>query len=346
MAKKKKTKKSVLAHHKHTGKVLPREHTSWPFVTLLLLMLGVLLSQITFSARAEDVVVTAAADGPLPPSAAIITDPVDGQVFTAIPITVKGTCPSPYLVKLYRDQLFSGSAQCFPDGTFQITTDLFVGENDLQARIYNYADQEGPASPPVTVTYNPPAPPASPGNPSNPGQGNPGGQGLDEPFFITTDKFYKANQDKVRIDWTFGIVGGNKPYNILVDWGDGTTSKLDKLIDSQFSVSHEYKKGNSKKDYFVMVVTVTDTRGRIATLQVFNILNYSDIPGAAASLPTGGTALPDSPGLWDRFRYYWIAYIVITLMAVSFWLGQHVHWLPIVADPRKKTIFPTIHPKH
>lgn len=345
MAKRKKPKKPVLAHHRHTGKLLPREHTSWPFVVLLILMVGVLFTQITFQAKAADVAVTAAANGPLPPTPATITSPQNGASFSQIPITVSGTCPSPYLVKLFRNGVFTGSAQCQPDGTFTITTDLFQGENELQARIYNYADQEGPTSPAVTVTYNPPS--ASTPSGSTPGQP---GQSVEGPFFITTDKFFKANLDKPRIDWDFGIVGGAQPFSVIVDWGDGSTTRLDNFIGNQFSVAHLYVKGNQAREYYPMLVKVTDTKGRVATLQTFNILNYSIAAATTApggNLPSGDTSQGTDNSLLQLILFIWPAFGALILMAASFWLGQHVLAAPAAAHYwSRKFKPPQTQPRH
>ena len=325
--KKRPQKKSLLAHHRHTGKVLQHHHTSYPFIALLLLMLGVLLMYMTFQVSAADVGVTATSNGPLPPSPAIILNPSTGDHFSAIPITVSGTCPTPYLVKIFRNQVFSGSAQCAPDGTFVIQTDLFEGANELEARIYNYADQEGPTSPSVTVTY------ASPGNsnilPENPSEQQSIEEGtIESPFFIATDKFFKANLDMQRMDWTFNIIGGTQPFDIKVDWGDGGSSKLENLLGNTFSVSHVYAKSSETREYYPMQVKAASSDERIATLQVFNILNYTDSIGGniGGSLPTGGTSFPKETAiekLQEHLKYAWPAYSAITLMAISFWLGQH-----------------------
>lgn len=320
-----------LIHPRHTGRLVHHRHTSWVYMVLLLLMVGLLLAYSTFPVLADQVTVTATANGPLPPEPAVITKPSDGAVVSQSPITVSGTCPAPYFIKLYRNQLFSGSARCQDDGTFSIVTDLFPGENELRALIFNYADQEGPLSDPVIVTLigvSGPAP-AAPGLPPAGGGNGSGGGGYDgaealPPFFITTDKFYKANLDKLNIDWQFTIVGGSPSYDIDVDWGNGRKSKIDNFIDKKFSVSHEYAKTDQEFNYYVVKVSVRDGSQRVATLQVFNILSFTESSGAGTSLPTGGTAYPQDDGWLERTRYLWLAYGSVLLMAVSFWLGQHL----------------------
>ena len=54
------------------------------------------------------------------------------------------------LVKLFKNNVFAGSVQC-EDGSYSIKTDLFVGTNELVARVYDDLDQPGPDSNVLTV---------------------------------------------------------------------------------------------------------------------------------------------------------------------------------------------------
>lgn len=314
--KSRKTKKPLLSHHRHTAKVLPHHHTSWPFVVLLLLLVGAVLVQATYQVRAADLAVTATAEGPLPPSAAVITTPQTGSTLADTPILVAGTCPAPYIVKLYRNQIFSGAAQCEPDNTFRILTDLFEGKNELEAKIFNFAGQEGPTPIKVTVMYTLPAGAAPPEETQVPV--------IQEPFLLTTDQFFKANQDKQHIDWTFGITGGTGPYDIEVDWGDGNKSTLKDFAGSSFSVTHEYAKNSTIRAYYKVQVRAVDASDRTAHLQVFSVLNYSVAAAGGNDLPGSPTTLkPPSGGMSQQVAYIWGAYTAASLLAISFWLGHH-----------------------
>lgn len=331
MPRKKKPAK-LLSHRRHTGKVLHHRHTSYPLVVLLLLMVGVFMVQATRGVRADEVVVTATSNGPLPPSAAVILDPVNGQRFTGIPIPVSGTCPYPYVVKLYRNNLFSGSTQCNPDGTWLLFSDLFAGENELIARIFNFADQEGPQSTPVVVHYDVPVPPTSPAQPDNSPQQSPTGPGApsddltpteveekSKPFFITTDEYFRAIYVGQEITWDFGIVGGNMPFRVTVAWGDGGTTTMSGMDKRHFTVSHTYTKAPTSREYFPVTVSVSEEGDRNATLQVFTILNDRITPGLGRASSDGGSG----GGIFSPFwRIAWPAYAVTLLMVISFWLGQ------------------------
>ncbi|MCA1807622.1 MAG: hypothetical protein LC687_07225 [Actinobacteria bacterium] len=83
---------------------------------------------------------------PPPSQAASITVPANGATFGETPITVSGLCPDDdYLIKLFRNNIFSGSVQC-EDGSYSLETGLFIGENELIARVFDALDQAGPDS--------------------------------------------------------------------------------------------------------------------------------------------------------------------------------------------------------
>src|SRR4051812_9527377 len=155
----------------------------WPVAIFLLLSSGVLLAGWTLKTAAEDLTVRAEVHAPPPTGPATITSPADGSHFSSVPIQVTGTCPSDgsgAYVKLYRDNVFSGSTLCQGDNTFHLTSDLFPGKNNLIARIFNITDDPGPDSVAITVYYDVPQQPAQ--NPANP----PAGKSL-APFIIKSD---------------------------------------------------------------------------------------------------------------------------------------------------------------
>ncbi len=80
-----------------------------------------------------------------PTRGATIAVPSNGAVFTTTPITVSGLCPSSVLVKLFANNVFVGSTFCV-NGSYSLQIDLFSGQNDLVARVYDALDQTGPDS--------------------------------------------------------------------------------------------------------------------------------------------------------------------------------------------------------
>lgn len=132
-------------------------------LTALCLAIVSLIFAATIATKlhAESYDVTAKVSAPLPGSPAFITSPYDGQHVSEALITVSGTCPSASYVTIYRDGVLSGMSPC-TSNTFSLQLNLVPGANQLLAKVYNMTNDEGPASPPITVFYdviNPPSPP-------------------------------------------------------------------------------------------------------------------------------------------------------------------------------------------
>lgn len=313
-----------LSHSSYTGKRLPKQHTSYPFLMFLLLCLGVFMYGLSLTAHAADVSVTASTDGPPPPSPAVITSPSENDRFTSLPTTVKGTCPATFLVKLYRNNVFSGAALCAADNTFQIQTDLFEGPNDLQARIFNGINEEGPTSPAIRVYYDKPAVPVttpdstiSIANPTS--QATPSTSSL-PPLIIKADNLLKGYYIGDEISWPLDIVGGKEPYALSIDWGDGNTSIFSRKQSGEFSIHHIYSAPGPKQDSYIIKLVASDVNDNKTYLQLTVIIHdrsnvASAIPGSTTGLTNGKTGLPSLKMLWP-------VYGVTTLMAISFWLGQ------------------------
>ncbi len=305
--------KRGLAHHSHSGKVLSKHHTSYPVIAFLLLLVGVFLVAFTFRAAAEDIAVVATAQGPLPPAAAVITTPANGATFTTKPVQVAGTCPTGhYIVKLYRNGLFSGSALCSSTGTFTISTDLFIGTNELKAVIVNGLDNEGPSSPAVSVMYQPPAKVTANavGVTSSPVP----------QLSITSAVSFASGKPTAQLEWDIELIGGQAPYAINVDWGDGTNQVISRNEVGKFKVSHAYERPGGENGVYIVNIKASDATDQEATLQIFAIVsmplamvNTQENPADKA--PTIGSII-------GSFVLSWPLYVTAVLMALAFWLGE------------------------
>jgi hypothetical protein len=296
----------------------------WPTIVFLLMVVGVLLVGWTFQATADDIHVTAKVSAPLPPGPAIITSPGDGSRFTDVPITVSGTCPTDTYVKIYRNDFFSGTAICTTDGNFTLDIDLFPGQNKLDAKVFNITDDEGPGSTPITVFYDVPQQPtgSSTGEQATPqpsaGTSAPAPATPANPFTIKTDIAYRGYKVGQSIEWNFEVSGGVPPYALNIDWGDGTNSVVSQKDAGKVSVNHRYKKvGDGTKGSYKVKISGSDSEGRKTFMQVFLIIVPAGVPGFVSNtLPAG----PHINGSW--LKLIWPAYMVVILMAVSFWLGE------------------------
>lgn len=226
--------------------------------------------------NADDIHITATVPGPIPTSPAIITSPADQTTFDSPEITVKGTCPPEgAYITLLRNSVSAGVAPCTA-GNFELTISLVVGANELQALVYNVTDNPGPGSSIVTVYYSPPQPiipvdqPAAlplpifelPANPLTP---------LPASDTFSLEYIYKYQVRNVGQPWHWDILahGGETPYRLSVDWGDGTQSTFGPTSDHTIPLTHTYEKAG----VYTPIIRGVDQTGARATLQLLAIVN-------------------------------------------------------------------------
>lgn len=280
--------------------------------------------------------VHASVPGPAPTVAATIDSPVEGTKFTELPVDVNGSCPLDTYVTLYRNGTFSGVALCEADGTWELSAGLFVGINQLQARVFSPTDVPGPLSNIVVVTYQPPVPPEEPGQtpgdtkspsttstPSKPQPRYDAGGTLIAPLIFQTDFVYNGHYVGDAVSWPVHLEGGIAPYAVSVDWGDGTQELISRPKPGVFGIQHTYKKAGAYKGHYVIKLSASDAEGERAYLQLLTIINN---PAGAAA--TGRTGLPGGIGngapdyVINILKYIWPSYGVVVLMLLSFWLGE------------------------
>jgi hypothetical protein len=382
-----------------------------PISAFLLLCVGVLVAGSTFHGQAVSYDVTARVSAPALTEPAIITEPTNQQ-HVLKRINVQGACPSDSYVKVFRGDVLSGVDIC-TDGRFTVHTDLLPGSNQLQAHIFNFTDEEGPVSSPITVYYDlsplvdPPASvPVSlqvsnveksgyqpgvirevTGNPTVSGLAppfssivvtfysepsvcktkadskgvwsctlanalppgihhvvieatTPAGKKMTlptfevrvveyiQPFAITSDYRYSAYQEGQTVEWKLAFSGGTAPYELLVHWGDGESSRLVRQDQSEFTISHTYDATELVDNYSVLI-TAVDARGATTVLQLATTIKGSTLVSAEQGL-LGGITDTVRQWLW----VVWPAYIAVVLMAISFWIGEREAYKRFVARRR------------
>jgi hypothetical protein len=290
------------------GRLVRSLHAPYALLFFLTLASGVVLASFTWSVRAADCGtpsqpacsnsygVFAVVPGPRPDKPAVITSPTTGQQFSTNPVTVSGTCPDKALIKIFTNGILVGSVLC-QNGHFSVPVDLVIGRNDLTALPYNALDQEGPSSPTVTVTLTAP----------------PGGLGFSTELILQSVNYYRGSEPGAEITWPIEIVGGQAPYAVSVDWGDGTTDLVTRLAPGPFTVKHTYKKpGTGYLGSFPLIIRATDAAGHTAYLQLTTIVNEAS---------AGATKKADAQVV-NKLLVIWPLWIVLLLMVVSFWLGE------------------------
>lgn len=231
---------------------------------------------------------------PPPTTAATISFPRPGTVVTDSVVTVTGLCPSGTIIKIFKNNVFAGSAPCVR-GSFSVQIDLFSGQNDLIVRVYDDLDQAGPDSAVVTVNYS------SPNN-------NVGSR------VSLTSNFAKrgANPNETLI-WPLAISGGDGPYAISVDWGDGSTpSILSQQFAGNFNITHVY----SQPGVYTVIVRAVDKNGNIAFLQLVGVANGASSQDSAKD----GASKDNKPATVKIV--WWPLVLIIPLLIVAFWLGS------------------------
>ncbi len=271
---------------------------------------------VSFRAQAETVAVGAQVFGPPPTTPATIVLPAAGSRFSDIPILVSGTCYAGNMVKLYRNNSFSGAVRCASDHTFQLQTDLYEGANELTALPFDALNQAGPASPSMFVYYDV----AESGSESSDASAVP-------QFVLVAENLYKGYFTGDVIEWQLTAVGGTPPYAFTIDWGDGSSDLISRASAGDFKVKHTYKKSGDVDDSYAIKVRASDGAGNNAFLQLMVIVREKD--GTKAVPGLGSASTPPPLRLPFSFKVLWPAYGVTLLMAVSFWLGERRELLMI-----------------
>jgi hypothetical protein len=287
----------------------------YPLLIFLLLAAGVFLLAWTFRVSAQDILVTARIQGPAITSPAVITNPVDGTRFSAVPVEVSGTCPpNAAYVEIFRNNVLSGSAICSSGGTFDLQIDLFPGRNDLTAHSFNVTDDEGPVSTTVTVFYDVPLTPS--GTIKIP---------TANPLLIKTAFIYKGYYTGQEVEWPIEISGGSLPYALNVDWGDGSNSIISRKASGQFTINHIYKKTGGYHGNYTIKLQASDPDGDYAYLQFFVIVNNKQVGPGIGNIYTKSP--PTIGGLRHLLWIAWPAYISVFLMVLTFKLGEREEFL-------------------
>ncbi len=302
-----------------------------PITIFFLLCVGVFIVGSTIRALASDIAVTAKVAAPALADGALILSPVDGAVFTQETVSVTGTCPVNSYVTVERNAIFAGVGFCDGTGAYAVSISLFPGANVLSAQAYNLTDDAGPVTPDVSVIYTVPEtiPPGPISVPEIPEQGSddhvdissvdtPG----DLPVILSSYGYRPVTADSV-FSWDIYLAGGRAPYTLYVNWGDGQESTIKEDKAEKVTMRHSYK----KQGYYNIKIKMVDAKNKVSVLQLVAVVQSPVTPSAINNIINSpGSKSFFSEG-WALLVKNWLAvawgsYITVTLMAVSFWLGE------------------------
>jgi hypothetical protein len=311
------------AAKKKPSKKPSRFYIPYPLMLCLLLCAGVFLAAWSFGVKADDLLVTASVKGSPITAKAVINTPADGSHFTAVPLTVTGSCPpNAAYIEIYDNGIMAGSTICEASSTFQLQINLLPGANELTAHSFNVTDDEGPVSDRITVYYDVPPPAEQPGNSGQaPGQSGSGSSGSPHtpPLLLKTAFVYKGYYVNQPISWPIEISGGTAPYALHVDWGDATDSVISRKSSGQFNLEHTYKHPGGYHGSYTIKIQATDADGNYAYLEFFVIVN------AKTSQSVGSIYNKPPPSLNNLRSLLWVAwpaYASVVVMVVMFKLGE------------------------
>jgi hypothetical protein len=262
-------------------------------VSLLLLVVGVSGAQVQ-NPQNDGIGLQGTISAPPPTSAPTISNPSNGRIATGIPIEVSGICTNGLLVKLYKNNVFSGSDQC-RNGSYSISIDLFSGRNELVARHVDDLDQQGPDSNVVNVVFND-------------GATRPN---LSERITMTSVYARRGANPGETLTWPIIITGGTPPYALSVDWGDGSQSDVYSItIPGEFTIKHIF----SQAGIYRALLKATDKNGNVGFLQLTAIAN-GEIKDAnvAGAVESGRTV---TKVLWQPIV------LAIPFIITTFYLGK------------------------
>jgi hypothetical protein len=293
--------------HEHSGKVRHHSHTSYAGLMFALVVVGILLLGSSWAANAAppavnpqagSVGLTGTVKGPPPSTAAVIVSPRDNSRTSSIPITISGTCPLNTFISIFKNDVFGGVTACQDDGTFSLLVDLFDGANTLRAQVTDAIGQTGPDSNMVHVFYDSPA------------LNTPGGA-VGQQLFLEVNTTVLGTDPNQPTSRTVTIVGGNGPYAVSWDWGDGENTLASQEVAGPVTSSHAYKAAGTYR----VVVRVTDSQNNSAYMQLITVVNGS-------ITPTGATRGDGLGALSGNLLAAWPLYVLAFLMVVFFWLGE------------------------
>lgn len=249
------------------------------------------------STQSGSVGLTGTISAPPPSQGATISFPTNGQSFGEVPIVITGICPDGLLVKVFKNNVFAGSVQC-SGGNFSLQTDLFVGTNELVARVYDDLDQPGPDSNVVTVTFQDTRVGAAPR------------------VSLTSNYAKRGANPGQKLVWPIILSGGAGPYAFSINWGDNKEADLfTHPFPGQLDIEHIY----DEPGIYNIVIKVVDNNGTAAFLQLVGVAN------GPLSQETNAGIDPDAEDsfITTKTRIVWWPAALVAPFAIStFWLGK------------------------
>ncbi len=234
--------------------------------------------------------------GPPPSTPPTIAIPSGGQVFSNLPITVSGLCKAGLIIKVFDNGVFIGATTC-SHGSYTLKVTLFGGKNELVERQYDALDQASPATQTTIVTFN-----------------DLQLVKFGTHVFLTSDYASRGTSPSQQLTWPVTITGGEGPYALSVDWGDGSAADLMSVsLPGTVQLAHKYVNSGT----YNMLVRATDKNGTEAFLQLVAVINGNGTSTSStnnSSPSSGKTTIVNI--LWEPLA------AALPFILLTFWLGR------------------------
>lgn len=298
-----------IAHHQHSGKRLPFHSTSYAilffllaFTTCLLIFAGQAVRAYETIGNNRAITLKGFSKGPPPDTAAEITSPLYKNVFDESGVEIEGICEPGLFIEIYRNDVLAGGAICSDAGTFKVFITLVPGKNIIYTKIHDALYQYGPESKRITLWYNVP-------------------DTLVPPLMIKTKAVQKGILHNQDLHLSYSIAGGQEPYSVYIDWGDGTVAEIVHVNKpGTQNVSHKYRKTGQ----FVITIRAADKNNQQFTIQTVIVVHPDSHSLVATGLNECTGSSCGSLNIVRLMNWAWPALIVATLMTLSFWIGEKV----------------------
>ena len=234
-------------------------------------------------------------EGEPPEQSASINSPTAGTGFTDSTVTVSGTCQPELIVEIYKNDTFAGSAICEDNGTFDIEIALFRGQNELQARVRDLLGQSGPDSDTVTVDFDP--------------QVTTSDRDIAQQLLLTSNVSFRGASPGSEITFPMQISGGQGPYAVGINWGDGNDDVISRSDTGSFSASHAF----DRPGVYRVVARAVDENDQASFLQLTAVVDGE----------VDGSFVEDREPTRIQTDYIlWPIYVLAVIVPISFWLGS------------------------
>jgi hypothetical protein len=198
---------------------------------------------------------------PPPTTGASINTPSSGSSSSASTVTVGGICPNGLLVEVFDNGVMEGAQVC-TNGSFSIKVNLFNGQNNISAVVYDSLNQAGPTSNTITINAS-----------------SPNLLSFGEQLTLTSTYGRLGVNPGDTLTWPLQIAGGTGPYAFSINWGDGSPVQLkSQLTNGTVNITHVY----SNSGIYNVTVQAVDTDGATAFIQLVAVAN-GNTPSATSS---------------------------------------------------------------